>query len=58
LKRGDVQRAKDEALAGLALDDKSPYAALGHFVLADVYNRAGDARLARIELQKGKALER
>ena len=55
---GDVPGAKDQALRGLSIDDKSPYAALGHYVLADVYNRGGDATLARAELQKGRALEK
>jgi len=58
LMSGDIRRAKDEAQQGLALDDRSPYAALGHYVLADVYNRGGDEALARAELRKGRALEK
>ncbi|HEX4823756.1 MAG TPA: sulfatase-like hydrolase/transferase [Candidatus Polarisedimenticolaceae bacterium] len=55
---GDVPGAKDQALRGLAIDDKSSYAAVGHYVLADVYNRSGDAALARSEMNKAAALDR
>jgi tetratricopeptide (TPR) repeat protein len=58
LQTGDVEGAKSEAMQALALDDKTPYAALGHYVLADVYNRGGNEALALAELRKGKALDR
>jgi hypothetical protein len=55
---GDAARAKDEALRGLAIDDRSTYAALGHYVLAEVYSRGGDATRASAELLKGNALDK
>jgi arylsulfatase A-like enzyme/tetratricopeptide (TPR) repeat protein len=58
LQSGDLDGAKSEALRALQIDDKSPYAALGHYVLADVYNRGGKEALALAELRKGKALDR
>ena len=58
LQFGDVNGAKSEATRALELDDKSPYAALGHFVLAEVFDREGRERDALAELHKGQALER
>ncbi len=58
LQSGDLDGAKGEAVRALELDSKSPYAALGHYVLADVYNRAGKETQALAELRKGKALDR
>jgi superkiller protein 3 len=58
LQSGDLDGAKAEAARGLALDARSTYASLGHFVLADVYNRQGRARDAVAELRKGQALEK
>jgi len=46
------------ALKGLELAPKSEYAPLGHYVLADVYNRQGRAREGAQELARGRALER
>ena len=54
----ELDAAKSEALRGLQLDATSEYAALGHFVLADVYNRQGRERDAVAELRKARALER
>jgi tetratricopeptide (TPR) repeat protein len=58
LQNGDLEGARSEALRALELDDRSPYAALGHYVLADVYNRGGNESQALAELRKGKALDR
>ena len=57
LQSGDLDGAKREALRALTLDDKTPYAALGHYVLADVYNRGGNETQALAELRKGKLLD-
>ena len=45
------------ALKGLELAPKSEYAPLGHYVLADIYNRQGRAREGAQELARGRALE-
>ena len=45
------------ALKGLELGPKSEYAPLGHYVLADIYNRQGRAREGAQELARGRALE-
>ncbi len=45
------------ARKGLELAPKSEYAPLGHYVLADVYNRQGRSREAAQELALGRALE-
>jgi arylsulfatase A-like enzyme/predicted Zn-dependent protease len=58
LQSGDLPGAKREALRGLELDDKTTYAALGHYILADVYNREQNETQALAELRKGKALDR
>jgi tetratricopeptide (TPR) repeat protein len=58
LQSGELDGAKSEALRALELDARSTYASLGHFVLADVYNRQGRERDAASELRKGQALER
>jgi arylsulfatase A-like enzyme/Tfp pilus assembly protein PilF len=58
LQSGELEGAKSEALRALELDARSSYASLGHFVLADVYNRQGRERDAASELRKGQALER
>jgi len=58
LQAGDLDGAQAEAERALALDARSSYAALGHYVLADVYNRRGREREASAELRRGQALER
>jgi arylsulfatase A-like enzyme/Tfp pilus assembly protein PilF len=58
LQSGELDGARSEALRALELDARSTYASLGHFVLADVYNRQGRQRDAAAELRKGQALER
>jgi len=51
----------DEAITlaqkGLALAPQSEYAPLGHYVLADIYNRQGRRREAEQEVARGQALE-
>jgi choline-sulfatase len=57
LAAGDLAGAAEEARRGLALDPTSTFAPLGHYVLADVYNRQGNPGAAAAEAAKGKALE-
>ena len=45
------------AKTGLELDPEAESAPLGHYVLADIYNRLGRWAEYSAELQKGKALE-
>jgi arylsulfatase A-like enzyme/Tfp pilus assembly protein PilF len=45
------------AQKGLELAPKSEYAPLGHYVLADIYNRQGRAREASREVALGRELE-
>ena len=45
------------AKEGLRLEPESEYAPLGHYILADIYNRLGRWREYSLELQKGKELE-
>jgi arylsulfatase A-like enzyme/Tfp pilus assembly protein PilF len=58
LESGDLDGARAEALRGLALDDRSEFAALGHYVLADVYERQGRRAQATAEVRKAQAIER
>ncbi len=51
---GEAERL---AQKGLELAPRSEYAPLGHYVLADVYNRQGRAREGARELARGRALE-
>ena len=57
----DMERNLDEALSmakkGLELSPHSAFAPMGHYVLADIYNRQGKPDLAAKEVQKGRALE-
>jgi arylsulfatase A-like enzyme/Tfp pilus assembly protein PilF len=57
----DAGTKLDEAVKlaekGLQLAPKSEYAPLGHYVLADIYNRQGRAREGAEELARGRALE-
>jgi arylsulfatase A-like enzyme/Tfp pilus assembly protein PilF len=53
----NLQEATRLALKGLELAPKSEYAPLGHYVLADIYNRQGRAREGALELARGRALE-
>jgi choline-sulfatase len=57
----DSESHLDEAITlarkGLQLAPKSEYAPLGHYVLADIYNRQGRSREAQQEVAQGRALE-
>ena len=55
LAAGDLAGAEREANRGLALDSKGPFTPLGHYVLADVYNRQGrgERSLARGRARQG-----
>jgi arylsulfatase A-like enzyme/Tfp pilus assembly protein PilF len=57
----DQGRRFDEAVTlarkGLEVAPKSEYAALGHYVLADLYSRMGRRSDAVIEAERGRALE-
>ncbi|MEO8503645.1 MAG: sulfatase-like hydrolase/transferase [Acidobacteriota bacterium] len=57
LDSNDLVGAEREARQGLALDPKSDYAPLGHYVLADLLDQTGRASEAAQELRAGKALE-
>lgn len=53
----NLGEATQLALKGLELAPRSEYAPLGHYVLADIYNRQGRAREGAQELARGRALE-
>ncbi len=58
----DLNRNLDEAIEhtrrGLELDPNAEFAAFGHFVLADLYERTGQHKKYLEEKRKGEALER
>jgi tetratricopeptide (TPR) repeat protein len=58
----DQGRGFDEAVTlarkGLDVAPQSPYAPLGHYVLADLYSRLGRPADAAAEAQKGRVLEK
>jgi arylsulfatase A-like enzyme/Tfp pilus assembly protein PilF len=58
----DLNENYDEAISlakkGLELDPEADSAPLGHYVLADIYNRLGRHKDYSSELQKGKLLEK
>jgi arylsulfatase A-like enzyme/cytochrome c-type biogenesis protein CcmH/NrfG len=54
---GRLDAAADLARRGLETDDRSPVAPLGHYVLADVFNRQGRHADANAEVAKARALE-
>ncbi|HJS59707.1 MAG TPA: sulfatase-like hydrolase/transferase [Vicinamibacteria bacterium] len=58
LDAGELAEAEREARAGLALRPENNLAPLGHFVLADVYNRQGRVKEARAEQAAGERLVR
>ena len=58
LDRGDLPGSEREARAGLALQPEASLAPLGHYVLADVYNRQGRVAEARTERRAGDRLAR
>jgi choline-sulfatase len=53
----NLDEAIQLARKGLELAPRSPNAPLGHYVLADIYNRQGRAREAAEQLARGRALE-
>jgi arylsulfatase A-like enzyme/Flp pilus assembly protein TadD len=53
----DLTEAAKHATRGLELKPNSPYAPLGHYVLADVFNRQGRHSDAAREAARGRALE-
>jgi arylsulfatase A-like enzyme/Tfp pilus assembly protein PilF len=53
----DLRQALDIARKGLSLAPDSPYAPLGHYVAADIYNRLGQPDRARREAALGRRLE-
>jgi arylsulfatase A-like enzyme/tetratricopeptide (TPR) repeat protein len=53
----DVDEAIRVARKGLQLEPASEYAALGHYVLADLLNRKGLAREAAVQVALGRAAE-
>jgi arylsulfatase A-like enzyme/Tfp pilus assembly protein PilF len=57
LAAGGLDTAFDIARRGLEVDPRSELAPLGHYVLADVWNRRGDAEQARLEVHKARQLE-
>jgi tetratricopeptide (TPR) repeat protein len=58
----DLEQNFDEAIRlvnkGLELEPESEAAPLGHYILADIYNRMGRLKEYNLELQKGKELEK
>lgn len=54
---GDLAEAERLALRGLALKPRAEVGALGHYVLADVYNRQGRRADAARAVAAGRALE-
>ncbi len=54
----DLEGAAREAKAGLALGPEPALAPLGHYVLADVYNRQGRSAEARAQQQAGDRIAR
>jgi arylsulfatase A-like enzyme/Flp pilus assembly protein TadD len=57
LNAGDLKGAMDLAQKGLEEDPSSPVSPLGHYVLADVYNRQGRPADASAEVAKARRLE-
>ena len=57
LDAGRLDPAADLAKRGLEAQPRSDTAPLGHFVLADVYSRRGQAKQAEEEAAKGRKLE-
>jgi tetratricopeptide (TPR) repeat protein len=54
---GRLDEAAELARRGLEVDDRSALAPLGHYVLADVYNRRGRPADANAEVGKARTLE-
>ena len=58
LDRGELLEAEETALRGLALEPEPEMAPLGHFVLADVYNRQGRTAEAEREVRRAQSYRR
>jgi arylsulfatase A-like enzyme/Tfp pilus assembly protein PilF len=54
----DLPEAARLAARGVELRPRSPYAPLGHYVMADVYSRQGQPAKAAREAARGRRLER
>jgi arylsulfatase A-like enzyme/Tfp pilus assembly protein PilF len=52
VEKGDLTKAKEFAEKGLSLNPDPEYRPLGHFVLADIYNRQGRYDLEQQELRR------
>jgi arylsulfatase A-like enzyme/Tfp pilus assembly protein PilF len=57
LDAGRLDLAAELSQRGLRADPASELAPLGHYVLADVFNRRGDDAQSRLELEKARRLE-
>src|SRR4029453_6830396 len=57
LEAGRLDAAGDLARKGIEADPRSDVAALGHYVLADVFNRRGQPGRAQDEVAKARRLE-
>jgi Tfp pilus assembly protein PilF len=57
LDSGELEKAQEMALKGLELGPEPSMAPLGHFILADVYNRQGRFGDAERELRKAQQLQ-
>lgn len=57
LRAGRLDAAQDLARRGLAAENPSELAPLGHYVLADVYNRRGERAKADAEVAAARRLE-
>ena len=55
LDRGELAEAEETALRGLALQPEPEMAPLGHFVLADIYNRQGRTADAQREVRRAQS---
>ena len=58
LDKGELAAAEETALRGLALEPDPEMAPLGHFVLADVYNRQGRTAEAEREVRRAQSYRR
>ena len=58
LDRGELGEAEETALRGLALEPEPEMAPLGHFVLADIYNRQGRTAEAEREVRRAQSYRR
>jgi len=57
LRDGKLEAAADLAERGLRVDGRGELAPLGHYVLADVYNRRGEAARSQVEVDKARRIE-